>query len=256
MNKETKIKIVNDIITKIIAINYEFKDELLSCKDEINSFIRNILGDNSIWTARINQISYFNYHYKALTITDKITKWNSGKAEFVNVLKSIINEITLYDKDNFDSIRKLKTKKIFIVHGQNDTIKVTVARIIEKLGLIPIILHEQPELGRTIIEKFEMLSEDISFAIVILSADDKISNKSYRARQNVIFELGYFTSQLGRNNLAVLYDKSDKDKVIEIPSDITGVLYLPYDSPDGSWRLKLVKELQTAGFSVGANDLF
>ena len=49
--------------------------------------------------------------------------------------------------------------------------KLAVARTLEKLGLDAIILHEQPNLGKTIIEKFSDHA-DVSFAVVLLSPDD------------------------------------------------------------------------------------
>ena len=144
------------------------------------------------------------------------------------------------------------SNKIFIVHGHNNEMKLAVARTIGQLGLLPIILHEQPNKGRTIIEKFEKLSEDVSFAIVLLSADDTMSDGKYRARQNVILELGYFIAKLGRENVVALYDTSTE---VEIPSDITGVLYEPYDKPDGVWRFEVIQELKAVGFNVDANVL-
>jgi predicted nucleotide-binding protein len=67
-------------------------------------------------------------------------------------------------------------------------------------------------------------------------------NEKFHARQNVIFELGYFTSKLGRNNVVTLYDTSSTE--IEIPSDISGVLYVPYDNPEGSWHCQQLKPTQ------------
>ena len=80
----------------------------------------------------------------------------------------------------------------------------TVARIVSNLGFKPIILHEQPNGGKTIIEKFESNAESINFAIILLSADDlaasvrdlngvKDEDISHhlekRARHNVVFEI-------------------------------------------------------------------
>ena len=86
---------------------------------------------------------------------------------------------------------------IFLVHGHDKEAKETVARLIEKLGLKCIILHEQPNKGKAIIDKLEINAEGISFAIVLLTPDDKcaqIDSDEYksRARQNVIYELGFF----------------------------------------------------------------
>lgn len=144
-------------------------------------------------------------------------------------------------------------KDVFIVHGHNEELKEKVARTLEKLKLNPIILHEQSDEGQTIIEKFEKNS-NVDFAIVLLTYDDYGNTKSNeeknkRARQNVILELGYFIAKLGRSKVMPLYEKS-----IELPSDISGVLYTLIDDSE-NWKFRLVKELKAAGFNVDANDI-
>jgi len=88
--------------------------------------------------------------------------------------------------------------KVFIVHGHDDAALHAVARFISEVGLTPIILREQPSQGRTIIEKFEDCAEEVGFAVVIMTPDDIVTEPSSatRARQNVIYELGYFTGKL------------------------------------------------------------
>lgn len=71
-----------------------------------------------------------------------------------------------------------------------------------------------------------------------------------RARQNVVLELGYFAAKLGRNRVFVL-----KFGELEMPSDISGVVYTAYDNPSGNWRFDLVRELKAAGYAVDANKL-
>jgi len=149
-----------------------------------------------------------------------------------------------------------ENNKIFVVHGHYEEMKQTVARTLEKLDLEPIILHEQPNRGRTIMEKFEDCSEAISFAIILLSPDDEgceannfPESAKLRARQNVILELGYFIGKLGRTKVLVLF----KDEIdFEHPSDFVGVLYTPFTN---GWELKMVKELQSCGYDVDANRL-
>ncbi|NPE28179.1 nucleotide-binding protein [Methanococcoides sp. SA1] len=162
-----------------------------------------------------------------------------------------------YKRESMKMIEENTTnEKIFIVHGHDEEMKQTVARIIGKLDLKPIILHEQANGGKTIIEKFETHSNDVSFAIVLLSPDDKgctISSfpddSNFRARQNVILELGYFIGKLGRDRVFVLHKNSSD---FELPSDIMGVLYTPYIE---GWEFKFVKELQVCGYEVDANQL-
>lgn len=146
------------------------------------------------------------------------------------------------------------SNKVFVVHGHNEAVREKVARFLEKLSLEPIILHEQPNKGRTIIEKFTDYS-DVSYAVVLLTADDiggtvgtPVKQLSTRARQNVIFELGYFIGRLGRDKVCALHESG-----VEILSDYQGVVYLPLDSHD-AWRLSLAKELKSAGLTVDMNN--
>jgi predicted nucleotide-binding protein len=142
--------------------------------------------------------------------------------------------------------------KVFLVHGHDDGARAETARFLEKLGLEPIILHEQASLGKTIIEKIERYSE-VAFTVVLLTPDDVGAKKGAepalrpRARQNVILELGYFMGKLGRQNVAALL-KGDLEK----PSDYDGVNYIPMD-PGGGWMQELFKELRAAGLSVDFN---
>jgi|ERR1035437_654351 hypothetical protein len=147
------------------------------------------------------------------------------------------------------------TKKVFIVHGHNDTLKNAIAHLISRLGLEPIILHEQANKGRTIIEKF-LDHSDVGFAVVLLTPDDKggLASDSpdkykFRARQNVIMELGFFLGRLGRERVAAIFASG-----VEMPSDYSGVLFLPYDDA-GTWQFSLAKEIRAAGIPVDLNKL-
>lgn len=147
---------------------------------------------------------------------------------------------------------KADTKKVFIIHGRDNEARETVARFLEKLNLDPVILHEQANEGRAIIEKFEEHAQ-AAFAVVLLTPDDAgaLENEKDklrpRARQNVIFEFGYFIGRLGRKRVCAL-TRGD----LEMPSDYDGVLYVPLDAA-GAWRMRLVKELRAAGLNVDAN---
>jgi predicted nucleotide-binding protein len=145
-------------------------------------------------------------------------------------------------------------RRVFIVHGHDEEAKQSLARCLEKLELKPIILHEQPSQGRTIIEKFEGYA-GVGFAVVLLTPDDvgaakdDVDNFKPRARQNVVFELGFFVGKLGRDRVCALH-KGD----VEIPSDFAGVVYVPM-GPGDAWRFDLVREMNAAGLDVDSNKL-
>jgi predicted nucleotide-binding protein len=158
--------------------------------------------------------------------------------------------------DNRQPPKEMNTTDVFVVHGRDEAPKQTVARFLEHLGLRPIILHEQSNRGRTIIEKFEDHAE-VQFAVVILTPDDvgrlaaeKDETLSFRARQNVVFEMGYFIGRIQRHRVFPL-----KVGSVEIPSDYAGVVYTEMDAA-GGWKAQLVRELKAAGFDVDANRAF
>jgi predicted nucleotide-binding protein len=142
---------------------------------------------------------------------------------------------------------------VFIVHGHDEGAKHAVARFIEQLGVTPVILQEQINKGMTILEKFEEFSSRAGFAVVLITPDDygypvgKEQERQLRPRQNVVLELGYFYSRLGREKTLVL----TKGK-IEMPSDIFGIVYQSMDDNEG-WKMRLARELKAAGFKVDLN---
>ena len=138
------------------------------------------------------------------------------------------------------------TKRILVVHGRNEAAKEKVARFLMKLGLEPVLLDEEAAHGRTLIEKLEACAP-IAFAVVLLTGDDvgalaaESRDPHPRARQNVIFELGYFVAKLGRGRVCAVYDEG-----VELPSDFCGVEYKVLDHA-GAWRATLARELQQGG---------
>lgn len=144
------------------------------------------------------------------------------------------------------------SRKIFIVHGHDDGAREAVARFLERIGLEVVILHEQANQGRTIIEKV-VAHSDVGFAVVLLTPDDEGRAKGGelepRARQNVLLELGYFIGRLGRDKVCAL-----KRGVLEIPSDFAGVVWETMDS-NGGWKQRLARELEAAGHSIDWNKV-
>lgn len=143
--------------------------------------------------------------------------------------------------------------RVFIVHGHDNESKQEVARFLESLGLAVVILHEQPDKGKTIIEKLEEYT-DVEFAIILYTPCDEGKSKNEtiyrnRARQNVVFEHGYLVSKLGRKNVCALV-KNDTEQ----PGDLSGVIYKKMDL-DGAWKFEIAKAIKAAGFNINLNNL-
>ena len=175
----------------------------------------------------------------------------------LGTLRDILRE-RIEDSQEAPAVKDLRaevrqpTRKVFVVHGHDDGLKETVARYLSKLELVPVVLHEQPNQGRTIIEKFERHA-DVDFAVVLFTPDDigypvgRPEQARPRARQNVVLELGFFLGALGRQRVCVLHTGD-----IELPSDYAGVLYLPLDA-SGAWRFMLAKEMKAGGMKIDLN---
>lgn len=147
--------------------------------------------------------------------------------------------------------RTKEYKKVFIVHGHDNALKQEVARMVEKQGLEAIILSEQANRGKTIIEKFEEHS-DVGAAICLFTGDDygkakDATSENLRARQNVVFEAGFFMGKLGRENVILIADSN-----IEVPSDLQGVVY----TSKTMWQTDVLRELKAIGYNVDFNKLF
>lgn len=225
-----------------IAVENTFSNELSKIKDftEIE-YLPSVLNTHT--TAYELQQHYAN-----------------GLGKVAARLKSMIEEIQEYwedeDQDSTSPIaqdgRSTNTRGIFVIHGRDNETKETVARFLEHLDLEVILLHEQSNQGQTFIEKVEQHAQ-VGFAVALLTPDDvgalqeDVENLKPRARQNVIFEFGYFIGRIGRKRVCALA-KGD----VEIPSDYAGVIYISLDDA-GRWKTELVKELKDAGIEVDAN---
>lgn len=236
------------------AYNYEMLRRLFTTEEYAADYRNSEFGHGMVAMYREK---YFNEK-----VDDFIQDVNSQLA----YLQSLATRLDLIDEDvsvtaassgdGAPRARSKTSRRIFIVHGRDEQMKAVVARFVDHCGLDPVILHEQADKGRTIIEKFEEASDDVAFAIVLLSPDDVGALKSEggdepqlqgRARQNVILELGFFVGVLGRSRVMAL-KKGD----LELPSDYAGVIYTPFDAADG-WKLQLARELKAAGLEVDMN---
>lgn len=140
-------------------------------------------------------------------------------------------------------------KRIFIVHGHDNELKLEVANWLLNNKVEAIILHQQANGGTTSILDKIRKNSDVDCAIVLLTADDvgKDKNKSEllpRARQNVVFEAGYFIGKLGADHVILLADPK-----VETPGDLGGCIYVEAD-PNGGWKEQIRIELSAMGISL------
>lgn len=199
-----------------------------------------------------------------IIMTGKPT-WNKAKMALEPPSGELPLAAAIVDKADgsealLSAIRKVLKPRVFIIHGHDEGAKQSVARYIESLGLVAVILHEQPWGGLTIIENFEKHS-NVNFAIALLTADDLGSSIKDgqeelmpRARQNVIFEMGFFIGKLGRSKVAALCKNDPVKGAIEKPSDYEGVSYISMDANEG-WKMPLAHAIRKTGIDIDFNRI-
>jgi len=150
-------------------------------------------------------------------------------------------------------------RKVFVVYGHDTTARSHLEAMLRRWGLEPLILDQLPSEGQTIIEKLEKYAADVQFAVVLATPDDDghrrghEDEKAYRARQNVVLELGMLLAKLGRTRVAILLQQQDK---MERPSDIHGLIYIPFkDDLQKDAGALLAKEMATQGYSISVAKL-
>lgn len=250
-----EIELIKSLIDDLNNLPPRDDNKIDALKKRADMIIRKVFGDSSKYLQDFDDIAFY-------PVDDKPNNnvWLHGKSQMSNLFNTMQEELELFGNQNTVNAQKsdiILSNKIFVVHGHDKEMKLAMARSLEKTELDPIILHEKPNEGRTIIEKFTDYS-DVSFAVVLLSPDDigyqkeqTTTEAKLRARQNVIFELGFFIGKLGRKHVFVLF-KNEAN--FEIPSDYSGVLFTPYDN-SGLWKFELLKELKNCGYNVDANKL-
>lgn len=155
-------------------------------------------------------------------------------------------------KSILEGTRITGNRKIFVVYGHDEIARTQLEALLRRWDLEPIILDQQASGGQTIIEKLEEYSQEVGYAIVLATPDDEGKSKKEdayksRVRQNVVLELGMFLAKLGREKVAILLKE---DKEFEKPSDIQGLIYIPFDKKVDEVSINLIRELSKQGYNI------
>lgn len=229
--------------------------EFVAWETSVKRLLNKLFGEDGIEMNAFLDISFYNPILSFDATREErhmnaVKSCHDGLRKAIAILQTYLEELA--DEASLPAnTQPITFEKVFIVHGHDGELKQSVARIIEKQGIEAIILSEQANQGKTIIEKFEKYS-DVGGAICLFTADDlgkskKADNDCPRARQNVVFETGYFIGKLGRDHIVILADDG-----VEMPSDLSGVVH----TNTGNWKVDLLIELKALGYNVDFNLLF
>lgn len=172
--------------------------------------------------------------------------WDKGTA---NCQGKNAEQITALLSNVTDS--PIKNRKVFVVYGHDTNARTQLEAMLRRWDLEPLILDQLISSGQTIIEKLEEYTQQANFGIVLATPDDigypknDESKKQFRVRQNVVLELGMLLSRIGREKVAILLSQAEE---MEKPSDIDGLLYIPFRDNVEETKLSLAKEMQNNGY--------
>ena len=184
-----------------------------------------------------------------------INCWDTGKVNCQGKNKEPVEELLL-NKSISPPIQSEKTsinKKVFVVYGHDGNARTQLEAMLRRWELEPLILDQLVSAGQTVIEKLEEYTSQVNFGIVLATPDDigyakeDEAKKKYRVRQNVVLELGMLLSKIGRERVAILLSQAED---MESPSDILGLLYMPFKDNVEEAKLSLAKEMQNNGYAL------
>lgn len=173
----------------------------------------------------------------------------------------------VYQGKNTDEIKAIldrvadtstTNRKVFVVYGHDQVARTQLEAMLRRWDLEPLIIDQLVSSGNTIIEKLEEYIPQANFGIVLATPDDigypKDSelSKKFRVRQNVVLEMGMLLSRLGRSKVAILL-KNTED--MEKPSDIQGLIYIPFTSDVKESTVDLAKEMNKNGYYIDISKL-
>lgn len=183
-----------------------------------------------------------------------INCWDKGTVNCQGKNKDIIEQLF----SNTSANTTPQNNKVFVVYGHNKDVRTQLEAMLRRWDLEPLILDQLPSAGATIIEKLEEYTAQADFGIVLATPDDigyakdNEANKKYRVRQNVVLELGMLLASKGREKVAILLSQAED---MESPSDIHGLIYIPFKDNVEDAKLSLAKEMQKNGYSIDLSKL-
>jgi predicted nucleotide-binding protein len=150
------------------------------------------------------------------------------------------------------------SRKVFVVYGHDEQARDELERLLRKWQLDPLILDQLPSTGKTLIEKLEAFRDSGSYAVVLATPDDEgfpsgqEDKRFFRARQNVVLELGMMLAVLGRERVAILLKDGGQ---MERPSDIQGLIYIPFKVNVSEAKVQLAQEMNAVGLTIDVAHL-
>lgn len=226
--------------------------------DSVNDIQRKLEAKGLILESRSRLPSGLGYQLR-FKEGEIVNVFDKGSVSFQGKNQDRVRKILGVEQGARSAGLSLASRKVFVIYGHDTPAKAELEAILRRWHLEPLILDQLPSEGQTIIEKLEKYTgDDVKFAVALATPDDegfpsgKPGEKRFRARQNVVLELGLLLGKLGRSRVAILIKTPE---VTEHPSDIQGLIYIPFSDSVESAKVTLAKEMAKQGLPVEVSQL-
>ncbi|HEX8548582.1 MAG TPA: TIR domain-containing protein [Cytophagaceae bacterium] len=224
-------------IKKLQDLEYrgEWKETYFHSYEKVHLFVHNSHFHRK--TYYLSQLESFNDAFLDLPYGSS----DEDKLNFRRIQKHIIDLIFQIRTEN---------QQIFIVHGSDSHMSDKVESFLARLKLDFNIIDRNASAYRNL-KQFVDIAKECDYAIVLFSPDD-LGGKAgsvqqrYRVSQEVLLQMGYFLSHVGRKHLLLLYSG---DKEIESPFDFEDIKFGAFDE-EGKWKTFVIEALHKAGIYI------
>lgn len=216
--------------------------------------------------------SYYDYSDPFRFITrQELQSLEYHLEETTKLFLSMKPYLTVLATERRDIATVPTSRKVFIIHGRSEENKNALKDMLIGYGFEPVILSEQPNRGRHLLEKLLVHTSDVGYVFVLMTPDDVAATREDfgdlvltdfrdktefmrrvgeifkpRVRQNVMFEYGLCIGSLGKENVCVLVESEG----LEIPSDVLGYGHIPFEKNVSECEQRIKSELEAAGYKI------
>jgi predicted nucleotide-binding protein len=186
-----------------------------------------------------------------------VNVYDNGRVNIQGKNKDVIAPL-FEDAGTKPPVQPMPRRNVFVVYGQDPVAREQLEAMLRRWQLEPLILDQLPSEGQTLIEKLERVRGNAAFSVVLATPDDeghragRPDEKAHRARQNVVLELGMMFAVLGRRRVAILLKDPGN---MERPSDIQGLIYIPFKDHVSETAVQLAKEMNAYGIRIDLDRL-
>jgi predicted nucleotide-binding protein len=148
---------------------------------------------------------------------------NYGRAQLERLVRDIEQVFEIRANSELSPPKASPAWRVFISHGRANEWRVVQAFIEKDVGIPTLELAQEPNVGRTIIEKLMDNAKLCDSAVIVMTGDDLANVDESRVRENVMHEIGLFQGLYGRRALVLLHEEG-----VNIPTNLSGVAYVPF----------------------------